>query len=383
MVLFLFFTFTLIDAEWTKSLIQITDTAWETLGNETVPPEQQQKMLLSLMNRLAHTVPRSFLKENVVPENAAEVPPERGQAAALKGTVLLVTKFSEEPISYRCRMNIGNNLEVDVLTPAIPAAWKLNEPIRERAAAWGICVQPALFVVPTIQWFPNTLLGNLGFDVASLDNVPILRVSELEKNDPETIRRAFKFTELDREPFYGLLKATSATPAGWLEQEARKLGKMPTTELFNNPQGMQGKPVLLHGTAKRIIPTPVEDAEIKSLFGIKQYYQIYLFTDDSQGNPLVVCVSSLPEGMPTGDAADFAEEMTVAAIPYKLWIYETASKPHYAPLLVGRRPIWHPKPIPQQEKPPETVTTFSMILFFVLMCAWFFARHYFRRKIPK
>ena len=115
--------------------------------------------------------------------------------------------------------------------------------------------------------------------------------------------------------------------------------------------------------------TPVTDSEVQALFGIDQYYQIYLFTEQSQGNPLVVCVRSLPEGMLAGDAADFAEAVTVAAVPYKLWIYETAAEPHYAPVLVGRSLHWHPKP---SEK--SSFVTLSFTLFFVLVLIWFACR---------
>ncbi len=48
----------------------------------------------------------------------------------------------------------------------------------------------------------------------------------------------------------------------------------------------------------------------------------------------------------------YAERISVAAIPYKIWVYETGAKiedgdghdhkPSFAPLLIGQCPRWHP-----------------------------------------
>jgi hypothetical protein len=225
-------------------------------------------------------------------------------------------------------------------------------------------------------------LGNLGFDVRLFDQVPVSRIidEELAKHDEETNRLMFKFTEADYEPFYGLLRAISETPPGWLEEEAKKLhARTPfrVTDLFNRPSETRGNPVLLHGLVKRIRLIPVADTE--SLFGIDQYYQMELFTAQSRGNPIVVCVRSLPEGMPVGSSSDFSELVTVAAVPYKLWIYETRKGPHYAPVLVGRSPVWHPK----SAHPPESVAAFSTTVFFTLILLWFACRYWSKRNCKR
>ena len=229
----------------------------------------------------------------------------------------------------------------------------------------------------------DTWLGNLGFDVRLFDQVPAARVTELDQHDEETNRRMFKFTEADYEPFYSLLRIVSETPPGWLEDEASKRqrveGPITVTDLFNRPQETRGKPVLLHGTAKRVLLTPVTDSETQSLFGIDQYYQIYLFTEQSRGNPIVVCVRFLPEGMSVSSANDFSQQITVAAVPYKLWIYETRDGPHYAPVLVGRSPVLHPMPATKRP-PPESAITFSYTAFFTLILLWFACRFWARRK---
>jgi hypothetical protein len=214
----------------------------------------------------------------------------------------------------------------------------------------------------------------------------------------EIIQRAFKLTGADREPFYGLLQIVSQIPINRLHQEARQISEQKGTpqnsvaELFNDPAKTRGQPVWLHGIAKQVLPTLVEDEEVKFLFGIKKYYQIYLYTKESQGNPLVVCVVSLPAGMPVGATPDYAEKITVAAIPYKLWIYETSAKleggsgykPNYAPLLIGKTPIWHPQKQPTKTaantKIQNTQTTISITLFFLLLLTWMIMRRFQSKK---
>lgn len=378
-VLLLLSSFVLFDAEAVKTLLDCDEAAWQRLGDATVPPEQDLNTFADLADKLAQWVPRSFWKEHAI----HSFPLNRGEVILLEGTITFVKKHDNV---YHCTMELNDGTVVDVFVPSIPSTWQHDVPMQERTAVFGVYVKShknvPVFAAPAIQWFPNSWLGNLGFDAALFDRVPVSRVTEAEQNMAETNRRTFKFTESDREPFYGLLRVISDTPAGWLEQEAQKQhAAMPinVTDLFNRPQETRGKPVLLHGTAKRIVPTPVTDSEVHSLFGIDHYYQVFLYTEQSRGNPMVVCVRSLPEGMPVGDAADFAEQITVAAVPYKLWIYETLSGQHYAPILVGRSPVWHPQPAAKRI-PPESVTAFSFAVFFTLALIWFAYRFWVRRS---
>jgi hypothetical protein len=374
MLLFLL-SFALLDAETVKVLLDYDESAWHRLGDETIPPEQDLETFANLADKLDRWVPRRFLKEYA----SDTLSLRRGEGVNLEGTILHVKKYDTV---YRCTMKLNDGTTVTIFVPSIPQAWTHDVPMRERSAALGIYVKSykdtPIFAAPAIQWFPDTWLGNLGFNVASFDQVPVSRVTEVEHNDEETNRRMFKFTEADWEPFYGLLRAVSATPEGWLEEEAKK-HFINDTDLFNRPHETRGKPVLLRGAAKRIVPTPVTDSEVHSLFGIDHYYQIFLYTEQSRGNPVVVCVRSVPEGMPVGDAAGFSEQITVAAVPYKLWIYETPSGPHYAPILVGRSVTWHPSPTAKRP-PPEWVTSFSFAAFFSLILIWFACRFWSRRS---
>jgi hypothetical protein len=86
----------------------------------------------------------------------------------------------------------------------------------------------------------------------------------------------------------------------------------------------------------------VDDADIRERFGIDRYYEIALFTDDSQGNPLIFCVLELPSDMPTGE--DIHERMRIAGFFLKSWAYPQGAagknaqgtKQQLAPLILGR-----------------------------------------------
>ena len=368
-VLLFLLTSILFDTGFVKALLDDNESAWQTISDDTIPPEQDLEAFADLTHKLARWVPRSLLKD---------------KATTLAGKIIFVTKFDESLPLYRCTMLLHDGTYADVFVPSIPHLWQHDVPMCERAAVFGVPIKfydgVPIFAAPAIQWFPDTWLGNLGFNVASFDQVPVSRVTELEQQDEETNRRIFKFTVADREPFYGLLRAVAETPKGYLEEAVKQQhAETPfeVADLFNRPHETRGKPIFLRGTAKRIVPTPVMDNEARSLFGIDHYYQIYLFADQSQGNPIVVCVRTLPEGMPTGGGADFSESVTVAAVPYKLWIYETPTEPHYAPILVGRSLTWYPKPL-RQRLPPESATSFSFALFFTLVLIWFACRFWTR-----
>jgi hypothetical protein len=126
--------------------------------------------------------------------------------------------------------------------------------------------------------------------------------------------------------------------------------------LFMEPQGQRGRLVALSGRTRRVVRIGVEDPDIVARFGIDHYYEISLFTDDSQDNPVVFCVRELPHGMPTGDGPEYLEQVRVAGFFFKLWTYHLAPSGEVsendrsrgafrqpAPLLIGLQPVWYPQ----------------------------------------
>jgi len=147
---------------------------------------------------------------------------------------------------------------------------------------------------------------------------------------------------------------------------AAKENRYSVYPLFNLPSQQHGRLVMLEGEARRCIEVqvlgagrrPEANRDIVQRFGIERYYEIEIFTKDSQNNPLVFCVRRLPEGFPTGD--DIREEVVIPAFFFKTWAYHTQetlaaedgkmrNRQQLAPLLIGPEPIWvQPEPAGQQ-----------------------------------
>jgi len=158
-----------------------------------------------------------------------------------------------------------------------------------------------------------------------------------------------------RECFYQMLADAGRAEPGQLlrraRQELKKEGKtsFSVVPLFNDPAKQRGRLVAFSGTARRVVKVRVQDPDIVERFGIRYYYEIYLYTPDSQGNPLVFCVRELPHGMPTGSDPRYSEQVEVAGFFLQTWSYrpELANEPggnpdarQLAPLLIGREPRW-------------------------------------------
>ncbi len=256
----------------------------------------------------------------------------------------------------------------------VPRTWLENPPASERAGLLGFFLKttsadPArprpMFVAHRIAWYPAGLLGDLGMDVGLLDEVV----------DRQTILPE------ERETFYQLLAAMRRAKAQEVFQAARHQAQKQGVEadsvvgLFKEPALHRGRLVLLRGAARKVVRVEVPDPDIRSRFGMDHYYEISLFTPDSEGNPLFVCVPALPPGMPTGEGIQYVEEVEVAAFFLKSWSYRVPppdSVPpekrsdmivwkRQAPLLIGVRPIWYPRP----QTSPHTVAAAVAGLLFV------------------
>ncbi|WP_460183519.1 hypothetical protein [Thermopirellula anaerolimosa] len=275
----------------------------------------------------------------------------------------------------------------------VPDAWSSRAVVGDRVRASGIFMKwsgdsvdspgPVL-VADRPAWFPDNLLGRLGLDCALLDDIPVRGKTRAE-DDAEAAPGLERFflTGKDREAFYQMLAAAGRAKPGELYEIAhRDLDKMgtptfPVVKLFNEPASQIGRLVLLYGTARRIERIEVQDADIRRRFGITHYYSIYLFTQDSQNNPLVCCVRELPPGVPLGEGPRYATDLAVAAFFYKTWGYrperpasDTGSQTAWqlAPLLIGREAL----PLAESDSRNTAGLTAVFItgLLFVILIVW-------------
>lgn len=259
---------------------------------------------------------------------------------------------------YCCRFLLADSGQPAIVyARTVPRAWLEKPPQNERAGALGFFLKTTsadpqkptpILVAHRIAWYPAGLLGDLGMDVGLLDVVV----------DRQTLLPE------ERETFYQLLAAMRRAEPTEVFQAARQqvrnrgMSADSVVPLFKEPETQRGRLVLLRGAAREVTLVHVSDPDIRTRFGIDHYYQIGLFTPDSQGNPVFVCVPQLPPGMPTGEGIQYVEEVEVAAFFLKSWSYRVPPPPEappekrsdmivwkrQAPLLIGVRPIWYPRP---------------------------------------
>jgi hypothetical protein len=135
-------------------------------------------------------------------------------------------------------------------------------------------------------------------------------------------------------------------------------GRYSVAPLFNEPAAQIGRLFVFDGVARRVVRIEVGTApdgrpsDVLERFAIDHYYEMEVFSDDSQNYPLVFCVRELPAGFPTG--GDLHVPVRIAGFFFKDWLYRTrgsgqserempaaegGERSQYAPLLIGKAPI--------------------------------------------
>ncbi|MHC4400134.1 MAG: hypothetical protein ACYTG0_10685 [Planctomycetota bacterium] len=377
---------------------QLTDhEAWQ---------EGENEVLLKIMYRLYRDFPmanvESWSRGAPDPAGLAEAPDRfRGEIFRLAGRLTRVEvvrpaaevarKFELNEY-YRCRFLLGSGEPAEVFARQIPNAWKRGRPIDHRAGAYAVFVKEAgnaseeplpVFAASRVEWYPPTMLGDLGMDAGLFDALrakspieqgffPMVYVVLTQgwascsagapvwgvfstffglvaqcctgETEPSHLGLTdLRLTHRGRECFYQLMAAAGRSKPGELiEAASEKLARagekrFSVVPLFNEPLTQLGRLVVLSGTARQIIPVRVADKDVLSRFGIDRYYQVLLFTADSQDNPIVFLLRELPEGMPIGGGGEFAEPVTAAGFFFNKWAYQSRQpKWQLAPLLIGR-----------------------------------------------
>jgi hypothetical protein len=221
----------------------------------------------------------------------------------------------------------------------------------------------------------KSVLGALGVDVGLLDNVEARgRIRPEESKVFYQIlsgvqrRPAEMFLRLARDNLTAVkqeweerLREKAPQREKILAQEVvrRALeGRYSVAMLFNEPEPQIGRLFVFDGVARRATRVEVGgnpaggSMDVSHRYAMDHYYELEVFTDDSQNFPIIFCVCDLPEGFPTG--ADIRVPVRVAGFFFKNWLYTTRGRPvnsdgtgddpsgpqaQYAPLLIGRAPI--------------------------------------------
>ena len=96
-----------------------------------------------------------------------------------------------------------------------------------------------------------------------------------------------------------------------------------------------GQLVTLRGRVRRLISYPAG----QNPYGLDTLYEAWLYTDDSQGHPVVIVCSTIPEDIPRG-AEVLIDFVSVTGYLFKMYAYEAQDEPLYAPLILAQRLEW-------------------------------------------
>jgi hypothetical protein len=301
------------------------------------------------------------------------------------------------------RIVTADGTAVDVLADHVPKAWPRAATIDEPTAAVGLplaeghgpVVVPAgdapaaaasavLLAAASVGWFPPTPLGSLGMDYGLFDSVV----------DGQ------KLVAGDTEAFYAMLAAVGRATASGIASAAGPPGDI--VPLINPGAGWyakhRGDAFTVEGVARRATRIEVDDPLRRRQLGTDHYWELFVFVPTpliqihgklQEDYPVVCCVRTLPEGMPTGQ--QIGERVRVSGFAVKRYGYplpdvkisssqgteEQKDQRQETALLVGREATWLPAPNPTRE-----VNTLGWIFLAIAsviglalaLAAWSFAR---------
>ena len=340
-----------------------------------------------------------------------------GTAEAIESVTLipeLQTRFEMDSL-YFVAVKLNSGHRVLIITSVIPKKWKTGASVSYpvSADAYFLKYGPldkqtdkprhSYFIATRIAWHPDTPLGNLGMDYGlfdELDSKPLPPGRKIPFPTDCTLN------ERNRECFYQELAAVKRALDPKKFAEIKKLAltqrdevwdmrdprhtmtverqSYPVEALFNDPIAQRGNLFWLTGRARRIVAIPVDAPDVRARFGIEQYYNIYLFTSDSDDNPLVINVLELPEGVQTGDGAGFGVDLSVPCFMFNTWMYRRAdeAKGHayqLAPLLFAPKALKYET----QQSERSNVISNGILLLMALIIVYFFVRTLFAKPAPR
>ncbi len=146
----------------------------------------------------------------------------------------------------------------------------------------------------------------------------------------------------------------------------RKADQFPAfVDLFQNPDEYRGRPVSLHGVMRKLTkfdPGPNQR-------DIKEAYEGWVYTDDSQNNPAVVIFLSKPDGLKVG--GDLTEEVRLTGYFFKMYGYEAQDVARKAPLILAGAVEWKQGP-PAYKPQPLGAEVYLLVTLVILVLGFVF-----------
>lgn len=145
-----------------------------------------------------------------------------------------------------------------------------------------------------------------------------LRVLQLAQEVP--LSRLREFSEQNKQ------ERRESTPA----YQRRKLDDFPQfVDLFTHPNFYRGRPVTIQGVMRKLTKFDLG----KNRLDLDQAYEGWVYTPDSQGNPVVVVFTSKDERLPVN--GDIQEEVRFTGYFFKMYGYDAHDTARKAPLFLA------------------------------------------------
>ncbi len=273
--------------------------------------------------------------------------------------------------------------EVEVIAAEVPRLWRNTQATNQPVAVDGVFLKVVgddqndgdmrrpLIAAPRLAWYPQawnppavtygmSVLGILRVDVALLDRVhhrqPLgrdetsafyqLLAGMRGTTGDQLIHWAERQLPRHVDTWQQTMDADDASQRS-LAREVLRLAddqQYSVAPYFNLPDTQVGDLAVFDGVVRRAIRVEVADDLDATAAGIDHYYELALFTDDSQNNPLIFALLDLPPEFPQGD--NIRTPAHVAGFFFKSWRYTSrqvdgtgGERLRIAPLFVGRSPL--------------------------------------------
>lgn len=155
----------------------------------------------------------------------------------------------------------------------------------------------------------------------------------------------------------------------------RRLEDFPQfVDLFAHPEFYRGRPVTMRGVMRRLTKFDVG----KNSLDLDQAYEGWVYTPDSQGNPVVVVFTSKDERLPVN--GDMQEEVEFTGYYFKMYGYDAEDTTRKAPLLIAGEVQWTPHPYTPVYHPRRLRWYVATMFVFMLGCYLVWQTN--RREMP-
>jgi dsDNA-binding SOS-regulon protein len=142
--------------------------------------------------------------------------------------------------------------------------------------------------------------------------------------------------ESERELYYYLLAKTRDVPPKDIKEAARP--SIAFAVLMNESKDLLGEIMTVKGELRRLTAIPAG----KNEFGIDTIWEGWLFTADSGLNPYCIRMTSIPEGIPTGQDLGSGVVVKVTGYFFKRYGYPAQQDHlHVAPLILAKSVHWY------------------------------------------